>query len=73
MQTDPTATNARDSLTLGHRCRNHSAPMTQQHTVTAIARVRFSVPCGPIGLHISIIEMTLNPRIASATTRQVAF
>ena len=47
--------------------------MTQQHTVTAIARARFSVPCGPIGLHISIIEMALNPKIASATTRQVVF
>ena len=47
--------------------------MTQQHTVTAIARARFSVPCGPIGLHISVIEMALNPKIASATTRQVVF
>ena len=71
MQTDPRATQMRDSRAVGQRCRSHSDPRPQQHTVTAIARIWFRVPCGPIGLQISVTEMALNPNIISAITRQV--
>ena len=71
MQTAPTHTQRRDSMTVGHRPRNHIAANPQQHTATATARIWLTRPCGPVGLQIIVREMALIPSITSATSRHV--
>jgi hypothetical protein len=68
---DPRQTHNRDSNALGQRERSHNADIAQQHTATTTARTSLRVPCGPVGLQISVTEMALNPNMTSATRRHV--
>ena len=71
IQTDPTQTKIRDSTAVGQRGRSHNADIAQQHTATTTASTVPTGPCGPVGLQISVREMTLIPNMTSATRRQV--
>jgi hypothetical protein len=45
--------------------------IAQQHAATTTASSWLGLPCGPVGLQISVTETALNPNMTSAMTRQV--
>jgi hypothetical protein len=70
-QTDPRHTQNRDWRAVGQRERSHKMLIAQQHAATPTASSWLGLPCGPVGLQISVIETVLIPNMTSAMTRQV--
>src|SRR3954453_23386222 len=70
---DPRHTHIGDSRALGQRPLSHITVIPQQHAATATARTWLRRPCGPVGLQINVIEITLKPNMTSAINRQVVF